>query len=217
MSGSHTYAQQGSFTITVTLHHDVAPDATAVSSASVADTPLVVTGKNITATQGLSTGAVVVATFLDPGGPQGISAYSASISWGDGSPAVSGTIAYDATDHLFTVSGVHTYSNRGNFTGQVTITHGTSAGVSATFSAAVSAASGIILSGINVSATAGAPFNGEVASFTGATSSAKASSFQAEINWGDGTPASGLASSPCAEKEFRVSGNHAAFCRPRQI
>src|SRR5262249_42749778 len=44
ISGGHLYADEGTFVITTTIHHDAAPDATATSSASVADPPVVATG-----------------------------------------------------------------------------------------------------------------------------------------------------------------------------
>src|SRR5207302_1441674 len=47
--------------------------------------------------------------------------YSASITWGDGSPATSGNISL--ASGTFSVSGSHTYLEEGTFAVSVTITH----------------------------------------------------------------------------------------------
>src|SRR5262249_37798148 len=81
----HQYAEQGSYSITVTLSHDAAPTATATSTAAVSDPALVGTG-------GLTVSAVAkaisrtqtVALFTDPGGAEAIGNYAATIDWGDG-------------------------------------------------------------------------------------------------------------------------------------
>src|SRR5207302_2931331 len=44
VKGSHTYAEEGTKTITVTLSHDGAPTATATSTATVSDPAVVPTG-----------------------------------------------------------------------------------------------------------------------------------------------------------------------------
>jgi autotransporter-associated beta strand protein len=44
VSGSHLYAEEGSFTITTTINHETATPAIATSQASVADVPVVATG-----------------------------------------------------------------------------------------------------------------------------------------------------------------------------
>jgi hypothetical protein len=206
VSGNHTYADEGSYAIKVIVHHDTAPDSTAFSSASVIDAALAASGHNLMVTQGVSTGTVVVATFIDLGGPEPVTAYSASINWGDGSPSSSGVIAYDAVNQVFTVSGSHTYSGQANNTGLVTISHGTSTGASAVFTASVNS-TGITLSGANVTATAGAPFTGEVGSFKGGSPGSPAGAFHAVINWGDGTLSSAGVITLSAGV-FHISGNH---------
>jgi hypothetical protein len=60
-----------------------------------------------------------------------------------------GTITLAADGLTFTVSGNHTYASYGNLAGKVTISHGTSADVAATFTAAVSPA--LVLTGTNIS------------------------------------------------------------------
>src|SRR5207302_1800096 len=93
VKGSHTYAEESAadhtgsnpYQITVTLHHEAAPVATATSSATVSDPAVVATGGFVvTAAEGAVSGSQTVATFTDPGGAEAVGDYSASINWGDG-------------------------------------------------------------------------------------------------------------------------------------
>jgi hypothetical protein len=206
VSGSHTYTQEGSYTASVTVHHGTAPDSVVSSSATVGDPSVVATGGfNIAATVGSDSGSQTLATFADPGGPEAVANYTATVAWGDGTTS-SGTITLGADGQTFSVSGSHTYAASGSFVGQVTIGHGTSAAVSTNFTAAVSS-TGITLSGINVSAVAGGPFNGEVASFTRGNPAPPTSAFRAVIDWGDGTaPSAGVIT--FSNGVFQVAGSH---------
>jgi hypothetical protein len=60
--------------------------------------------------------------------------------------------------------------------------------------------------GVNVSATAGAPFSGTVANFTTADKIDGAGAFTAVITWGDGSTSSGAISG--SSGSFSVSGSH---------
>src|SRR5262249_59605242 len=44
VSGSHTYTEEGTYTISVVIHHDVAPDAIVTDTANVSDPAVVATG-----------------------------------------------------------------------------------------------------------------------------------------------------------------------------
>jgi hypothetical protein len=85
IGGSHQYAEQGSYTVTVTVSHDAAPTATATSTANVSDPALVGTGGfTISAVAGIVSTPQTVATFTDPGGAEALRHYGATIDWGDG-------------------------------------------------------------------------------------------------------------------------------------
>src|SRR5205814_2121032 len=84
-SGRDTYAEEGRFTIKVTIRHDAAPDATAASAATVADPAVNATGGfTVNAVEGSASGSQTVATFTDPGGAEALADYSTDIDWGDG-------------------------------------------------------------------------------------------------------------------------------------
>jgi hypothetical protein len=71
-----------------------------------------------------------------------------------------------------------------------------------------SAPSGVLTaSGLTINATAGVPFNGQVASFTSTDPAATASDFTATINWGDGTPST-AGTVVLAPGGFIVTGTH---------
>src|SRR5207249_3701252 len=112
VSGAHTYAEESAddhsgsnpYTIMVTIHHESSAPQTVTSTATVSDPAVTATGgQTISATEGTSTGSVVVATFTDPGGYETDADYSATINWGDNSTST-GTIANG------TVTGSHTYT-----------------------------------------------------------------------------------------------------------
>jgi hypothetical protein len=132
--GSHMYAEEGTYPISVTIHHETAPDATTTSIATVSDPAVIPTGGLSLATaRGAPLCLVTVATFTDPGGaepnpsdPSGVH-YTADIDWGDGTPSSAGTVSFSGTPGSktapFTVTGDHTYTTNGTYTITVTIHH----------------------------------------------------------------------------------------------
>src|SRR5262249_34964957 len=122
VNGSHAYAEEGSATITVTIHHALAPDADATSSAAISDSAVNATGGlTVQATEATSFNNQAVATFTDPSA-EPLSDYSASIDWGDSSSST-GNISFDSGTGIFTVSGGHNYAEEGPYPVRVTIHH----------------------------------------------------------------------------------------------
>src|SRR5262249_10772013 len=118
VKGTHTYASAvGSpFTITTTISHDTASNATTMSTATVtsAAAPVVAAPANTTAVEGI-TQFFAVGSFSDPdGGP-----WNVDINWGDGSAhtAVNGLAAPGAIPNQ-----THNYTEEGSYTVTVTVT-----------------------------------------------------------------------------------------------
>jgi hypothetical protein len=205
VSGSHTYGEEGSKTITVTIT-DVAANAqvTTISAANVSDPAVVATGGFVvSALQGMDSGPQTVATFTDPGQPEALADYSASIDWGDGHTSP-GTITQSGS--VFTVQGSHTYNaEEGSKTITVTIHHDSAPDATATSTATVAA--GLTPTGLTLAATEGAQFSGTVATFTDADPDATAADYTASIAWGDGVTTTGqVVNNPGGG--FAVTGSH---------
>ena len=125
VTGTHTYAEEGQYTITVTVQETnpmtsvAGSPATGFSTAIVADAPLTATAVPVVVSQGVVANNVTVATFTDVAGAAALTNYSATINWGDGSSATVGTITQAAG--TFSVSGTHTFSAPGRFQISVSI------------------------------------------------------------------------------------------------
>jgi hypothetical protein len=128
--GSHRYPEEGTKQVTVTIHHASAADVSVVSTAHIVDAKVAPFGTYVIyAFPQLTTGTRTVAAFTDPGGPEPLTDYSASIAWGDGDPSLA-TITFSAG--AFTVQGSHTYFTLGTFIIATTIRHDSAAGTIAT-------------------------------------------------------------------------------------
>jgi hypothetical protein len=134
VSGSHTYGEEGTYTITAVIDHE-GIDTTLTSTVTVSDPAVLATSIAVSAKESIAF-AAPVATFTDPGGAEpnpfdptpGISNhYTASVDFGDGNPAVPGIITYSgapgSTTGIFTVTASHTFAEEGTFTVTTTINH----------------------------------------------------------------------------------------------
>src|SRR5204862_5155166 len=109
VSGSHTYAEEGSYAVSVTVNDVGGGSASANGSATVADAVLTAAGTSFTATEGAGFSGVV-ATFTDANAGAPVSDFSATILWGDGTSSAG---AVSAANGGFQVSGSHTYADEG--------------------------------------------------------------------------------------------------------
>ena len=113
--GNHVYANNGLFTLTVTVSHDSAPKATATTAANVAEPSVNGTGGyTYTGIEGGVAFNEKVATFTDPAGAQAAANYSATVVWGNdpitNQPITStGTVSL-GKDGTFTVMASHVFS-----------------------------------------------------------------------------------------------------------
>jgi PKD repeat protein len=126
VSGTHVYADNGIYTVTLT----VADDDGAVTSDTVLITvdnapPAVDAGDDATAIEG-DVFSLAPATFTDPGS---LDSHTATIDWGDGTPVQSGLVTETPSGppgipggQSGTVGGSHIYADDGTYTVTVTVT-----------------------------------------------------------------------------------------------
>src|SRR5439155_852991 len=219
VSGSHTYAEEGSYTTTISITDKGGSTKSATPTATVADAGLTASGTAVSATEGIAFSGQV-ASFTDANPTASLTDFTtgtggASINWGDGTSATAGTVTQPGcAGTAFLVSGSHTYADEGSHTVTVTITDKGGSTATPTATATIADAA-LTASGTAVSATEGISFSGQVASFTDANPAALLTDFTtgtggATINWGDGTSATaGTITQPGGiGTAFVVSGSH---------
>src|SRR5207302_1227446 len=120
VSGSHLYAEEGSYTIAVTVT-DAGGSTVALSgNATIADAALTAGQPAvISATEG-STVSGTVGSFSDANSGATAADFTATIQWGDGSSSAG--VVSGPTGGPFTVSGSHLYAEEGSYTIAVTVT-----------------------------------------------------------------------------------------------
>jgi Bacterial Ig-like domain len=191
VTGSHTYAQPGSYSVNVNVADTKGGDASALSSATVSAQPFVIAVNTISGAPGSALPASGnVATFITPNAADNVpSDFSALINWGDGQTTI-GTIGGGPL--TYTVTGSHTYAASGTFSTSVTVTamNGpTSTGVG---QANIAPPPVFTSTSKLIVVPASQLFSGIVTTFLDPNTSDLASIFTASIAWGDGntTPAS---------------------------
>jgi hypothetical protein len=138
VNGTHTYGEEGTFAITVTINHE-GTTQTATDMAVVSDPAVAAAAITVSATAGAPFFNKAVANFTDPGGaepnpsdPAGtINNHYAivSINWGDATPldTSTGTLSFSGSPgsktDKFTVTGSHIYAAAGTYTISVLINH----------------------------------------------------------------------------------------------
>jgi Ca2+-binding RTX toxin-like protein len=205
VSGNHQYAEQGSFSIQVTIGHDSASSAVVTDAIAVNEASLSGSGQSIGVAEGASTGLITVATFVDSGGPESVSDYSATIKWGDSSNSI-GTIQPTGDGKTFRVVGSHIYAEEGTDSITVTINHETAVALTVTSTANVSDPAVIgtptltnLAQGVNYT-------NLPVATFVDPGGPESLADYSASINWGDNTTSAGTIS--VGGGTFTVAGSH---------
>jgi hypothetical protein len=205
VSGTHTYASTGSFPVVVTLADDGPGTATAtVTSTAQVASGLAVTAVNFSTPEAAAWNGTV-ATFSDADGSKTAASFTTTINWGDGS-TTAGTVS--GGPGTFTVTGQHTYADEGTFPFTGTVTEIAAGGATAADMGTATVTEADVLSGtpVAVSAQAGVPFNGAVATFTDTDTANVASDFSATIDWGDGQTSAGTVAG--GGGSFTVSGTH---------
>lgn len=206
ISGSHSYAEEGQYTITINAAKSTnatSPIATGTSTANIAEADLTVKAMPLTLTEGQSFSGTV-ATFSDPGAAAN-DTFTATISWGDNSSST-GTVTLGKGS--YSVSGSHTYTDEGSFPVSISVTEsGASQGSAGTSTATV--AEGDQLAGkvpTTLTAAVGLSFSGTVATFADSYTASMAKDFTATIAWGDQSSSTGTVSG--SNGAFSVAGIH---------
>ncbi len=207
--GNHTYAEEGSPTVTVTLHRipDNSDHVATPSTATVKDAPLTAA---VTSPVNCTEGAVcnlTVAVFTDADPNGVVSDYAATINWGDGTSSSPGTIAANMSGG-FNVIGSHVYAEEGNYTvsTHVADTGGSTANANTSVTVADAPLSASGTSPGNC--TEGKACSLTVATFTDADPNGVVSDYAATINWGDGTSSSPGTIVANGTGGFNVIGSH---------
>ncbi len=204
ISGSHTYADEGTYAVTVTITDIDTPtnNDTTTSTANVADAPL--TAGTLTLSNGVEGVTPVNASFdFTDANPGGTTAdFTATIDWGDGTTSA-GVVAGGAGS--FNASGSHTYAEEGTYT--VTVTVVDDGGSTTSASGSVTVADAPLAATCAAAPVSPQSFSAKTANFTDADPNGTVSDYTATINWGDASSSSGTVAGPNGGP-FSVSGSH---------
>ncbi|QDU24237.1 beta strand repeat-containing protein [Urbifossiella limnaea] len=192
---AHTYPQPGVFATRVTVAN--ALDGTSGvggSTAVIANSILTATpAAGITAVEG-TTLTALVATFTDTDPTRPTSAYTATITWGDGTTSAGVITQPGGAGTAFQVSGSHIYQVDGPYPITVLIQNDNGSRTTTTTTATVTEAgiatnpAPLVIRGQQNVALVGV----DVATFTSGNPFETAANFAASIAWGDGTTSAGV-------------------------
>jgi hypothetical protein len=185
---SHTYAEDGTKTLSVAVQDDGGASVSGSVTLSVADAALgnlVVTdpGGEV---EGKGTGTFTLATFRDANTAAPATDFTATIRWGDGSS--SGTVV-STGGGSFAVLASHTFAEEGAKTVAVQVLDAGGSSIRGSFKATVADAP-LTLTAVHApaGATEGAGTGAfTVATFTDGNAGAPLTDFTAVVSWGDGT------------------------------
>jgi hypothetical protein len=211
VTGSHTYAEEGAASVTVTISDAPLTSRAVLSPATIADAPLTPIPVTAHADENQPFSGEV-ARFSDPGTDGTTADYSATITWPDGSTSP-GAIAL-VSGQVFSVAGGHTFSEGGSLPiavlvvdvgGARTVVNSTAAVADLPLTARGAAEPlhgrepGVLEPGEATSGT--------LATFTDADPRGTIGDYRATIDWGDGTTSAGTVGGPVAGP-WTVSGTH---------
>jgi CSLREA domain-containing protein len=199
VSGSHTYAEEGSYAVTVDVSDDGGSSLTGIGRTTVTVGDAALSDRTgttaLSAKEGASTGDQVVGTFSDADPNAVPGDYTATIYWGDGSSSPASAITQSGG--TFSVHGSHPYAEEGTFHPYAVVTDNEGNPALTTGRNAVTTSQTLVTETVAlVAPTAGVsgPGNGvpgQPRTFTFTASDPdptdQAAGFVYTINWGDGT------------------------------
>jgi hypothetical protein len=205
VSGTHAYADSGTFVVRVSILDTGGETVLATGSAVVAGSTVQAQALAIEATEGTLYSGPVASFFASPS-TFAPSDFAASIDWGNGQTSA-GTVALDPSTGRFSVIGNMTYAEEGSYTVKVTI--GDSERVAATLTSTAAVADAALTATPDpVAAFKGVPFSRTLARFTDADPAGLASDYTAQITWGDGQSSTGsISADPSVPGQFDVTGS----------
>jgi hypothetical protein len=193
VTGSHTYAETGTETITVNVADvggDVAHQVT--STATVGDSTLTLFGTDLYVSEQNTSVNGVVTTFRDDGGPDDAADYTAQLTWMSytgGPQTTSGVVTYDPATQLFSVQGQYTFPSPWEDFVQVDVYHSGSHVGDTLIGIGTAPIGGVRVSGTHIDTTEGDEINQVVATFTNPGGPANPWDYAASVvGWGDESP-----------------------------
>ena len=212
-SGSHTYAQPGSFDVTVSVTDtDGATGtsaATVVNVANVAPTVSTPTVAPTSTNEGSATSFSVSGTFTDPGNTFD-EPYTAVVNWGDNTTSTA-VVSGSGNPFSYSFSGSHTYAQPGSFDVTVSVTD--TDGATGTSAATV-------VNVADVAPTVSTPTVAPTSTNEGSATSFSVSGtftdpgntfdepYTAVVNWGDNTTSTAVVSGSGNPFSYSFSGSH---------
>jgi len=209
VSGSHTYSEEGAYTVSVTVTDSTGATASGSASTSVADAALTVSGASVTAVEGAGfSGTLASFTDADPSGS--VTDYSATINWGDQTSSA-GTVTANGSGG-FVVSGSHVYAEEGSYSVTVTLSDAGGANATTTSSAGVTDAAIALTGAPRFNEHHRTNFTATLATLTDADPGGTTTDYTGRIYWGDGAT-SACPSTACSitvrtSGGFTVTGSH---------
>ena len=181
VQGGHTYLNSGTDSVTVPVLDAGGSNAFVIDTATITG-PVTLQALPVSATDGISTGTVPVASFTATvSGP-----FTAFIDWGDGHRST-GTVTFSGG--VYSVSGSNTYGTAGSFPLTVTIADSLNNVLAVVNSGITVADAPLSAIGSDIHATQGIALNNVVlARFTDSNPNDSPAQYSNTIDWGDSNP-----------------------------
>jgi ELWxxDGT repeat protein len=207
VEGTHTYAEEGTYTVKVSVEKGAGLPNMVTTTVRVADAGIWTGREFLRKTEGQAfSGTVAMITDGSPMGKAGD--FTATIKWGDGT-TTTGTVT-QTSPGKFAVQGGHTYAAAGSYTVTVVVKDmgGSTSTAKSTFlvdDAALKALPQGVLKSVPPPHLASQAIT---LGFTDGNPLATVSQFSVTINWGDGTSSPGTLTQPQGQHYFVVTGAH---------